>query len=228
MSTVFLEETDSLEDLFEDSKKDKIPLVFKYDPVVLSCSAWRQKTHIDLEYLVPTEEDHELANKVRRHFMDKLVLQRLKTDRISAFREKLGAFLAGNFVLTKDEIGMLYHLPYFYFEDMEMQKLIDETATVDWESPVTRTVHLVPYTKIEIKRRTGPYRQYWWIDSDRRPYCITLNEKSGSQTLYNSIWDFASIDVDAMVYPKAFAGIDQRFFYKLVGTKLKGISVKES
>lgn len=220
---VVLLDTDPFAELFGDSKPS-VPIEFKHDPLALSCGAWRLKTYMDIENIPLETQDYELADKVRQHFMNKLVMQRLKTERISSFRQKVGAFLAGNVQLTKDDIGLLYHLPHFYFEDLAVQKLIDDTAEVTPAVPKVQTVHLKPYTKIELKRRIGAIRQYWWTDSDRRPYCLSVKENTQNQSLYQSIWNFAGIDVEAHMYPKVFGGTDQRFFYKLVSPKLLGVS----
>ena len=221
MPNVIASDTDPVISLFETylDNKPKTPLSFGEDPVVLACTAHRLGNYPDLETLQPTDQDRELGSCVRKHFMNKLVIQRLQGKQPSAFREKLGAFLADNRPLYKDEIGMLYHLPYFYFEDLAREDLIATTTPVQQVAPQRYRVTLKPYANFSLKRRGGSVKQYWWVDSDLRPYCMNIKENSENQLLYQSIWDFANITVESHMYVKSFNGTD-RFHYKLVGPRL--------
>lgn len=212
-----------LTELFSDLEQPKIPMIFAEDPVVLACAAHRLGNFPDLAEITPTTEDRELGAKVRRHFMDKLVMQRLRNDKVSAFRDKLGAFLVDNRPLYNDEIGMLYRLPDFYFEDLETQELIDSTSAVAVQDPQNQTVTLKPHKCISLKRRAGAIQQYWWLDEHQRPYCLSIRESADNQPLYQSIWQFASITVEAHLFVRPFMGTN-RFHYRLVGTKLLGVN----
>ena len=57
---------DPVDELFESwiETKEKTPMVFKDDPVVLACVAWRMKTYMDFDSLQPTEEDRVLGAQV--------------------------------------------------------------------------------------------------------------------------------------------------------------------
>ena len=206
-----------------NEKKQKEPVSFPTDPVALACAAYRMQSYMDLTEIMPLQEDYDLAARVRRHFMDKLVIQRLTGNgKISAFREKLGAFLVDNRPIYKDEIGMLYHLPYFYFEDLAQEELLSKIAEVAVEQPHQRGVHLTPLSKLVLKRRGGEVRQYWWVDSEKRPYCLSVGKNTDNQPLYQSIWEFPAIDVVSHMYVKKFPGAD-RHYYRLVGAKLLGV-----
>lgn len=212
-----------LDEVFGFEKKQSSPMVFVDDPVALACCAWRHREYMDLANARPTDEDRALAVKVRRHFVEKLTLERLKNERVSEFRQKLGAFLVGNHQLLENEIGLLYRLPYFYFEDQFQQELIDKVAQVPVVQPATQRVQLTPLSSTVIKRRSGDVQQYWWIDSEYRPYCLSIRTSADNQNLYQSIWQFHSISVEAHMFVRPFPGTE-RYFYKLVGTKLLGVT----
>ena len=221
MPNVIACDTDPAVSLFETyiDDKPKTPLSFGEDPVVLACAAHRLGNYPDLEDLRPTDQDRELGSCVRKHFMNKLVIQRLQGKKPSAFREKLGAFLTDNRSLYKEEIGMLYHLPYFYFEDLARDELIAATTPVQQVEPQRHKVILKPYANFSLKRRGGSVKQYWWVDSDHRPYCMNIKESGEHHTLYQSIWDFASVTVESLMYVKPFISTD-RWYYRLVGPRL--------
>jgi|688.fasta_scaffold310662_3 hypothetical protein len=198
-------------------------MTFADDPVALACCVWRQGMYMDLADAKPTSEDRELAVKVRQHFVSKLTMERLQNDRVTAFRQKLGAFLVGNHQLLESELGLLYRLPYFYFEDLFQQELINTVTQIPLNSPTLRQIQLQPLSVTVLKRRNGDVRQFWWIDNNRQPYCLSVRSNSDNQAMYQSIWEFHSIAVEAQLFVKPFLGTD-RYYYKLVGAKLLGVT----
>ena len=222
MSTVDLElDDDPVMAIFE--QKPKVAMTFSEDPVVLACVAYRLGMYINLEDLTPLPEDRDLGARVRRHFMDKLVVQRLRGGNISAFREKLGAFLAGNRPIYRDEVGMLYHLPYFYFEDLARDELISAIRPIQPQQPFAGTVTLTPLTTLTLKRRSGAVKEFWWKDNKNQPYCISVRENSESIKLYQSLWDFANITFESQVLSRRFNGTE-RYYYRLVNAQLRGVN----
>lgn len=213
---------DEIFGLFNETKKSQ-PTVFTDDPVALSCAAYRLGNYPRLTDVTPNDEDRVFAEKIRRHFMDKLVVQRLRGQPMSDFREKLGAFLVDNRPLLDSELGILYQLPHFYVEDIETQSLIENTTEVSPSAPEHRKETLRPYKQFTLKRKGGAIRQYWWVDAASRPYCLNIRESTDHQPLYQSIWNFDSIQVEAHMYVKSFRGTS-RFYYKLVGTRLLGVA----
>lgn len=226
MSTVLLssafDDDDPMMALFEPVKPAP-PVAFHDDPVALSCAAYREGGYPRLETVTVTQPDRELAQQVRRHFMDKLVIQRLQGKPMSGFRDKLGAFLVDNRPLLENEIGILYRLPYFYHEDLAVQRMLDDTVPVEQAAPDQRTVELTPYQRIIVHRRGGAVCQYWWVDSQRQLYGLNVKENSESIHLYQSIWEFNSITVEASMFVKPFMGTD-RCFYRLVRARLLGVA----
>lgn len=223
MNNIYQElDNDPVMSIFKHTN-DSPPAVFHDDPVALSCAAYRTGGYPRWETLSVSQPDRELAQQVRKHFMNKLVIQRLRGEPMSGFRDKLGAFLVDNRPLLENEIGILYRLPYFYHEDLAVQAMLDDTVPMTWTDPVERETTLTPYQKIMSHRRGGAVRQYWWIDPDRQLYGLSVKDNVEHQNLYQSIWEFKSITVSAYMYTKPFVGTN-RFFYKLVSAKLLGVS----
>jgi hypothetical protein len=129
----------------------------------------------------------------------------------------------GNHQLLESELGLLYRLPYFYFEDLFQQELINTVTQIPLNSPTLRQIQLQPLSVTVLKRRNGDVRQFWWIDNNRQPYCLSVRSNSDNQAMYQSIWEFHSIAVEAQLFVKPFLGTD-RYYYKLVGAKLLGVT----
>ena len=177
----------------------------------------------DLEDIEITDADRELACQVRRHWLDKLTLQRLQGRTVSSFREKLGAFLVGNRPLYKDEIGMLYHLPYFYFEDLATAELVQSTAAVLPSVPERRDATLTPLKTFSLKRKHGEITQYWWTDPHNRPHCLNIKKDSEHTRLWKSLYNFSSISVNTSVSTKPFMGTD-RYYYQIYAVDLLSVA----
>jgi len=74
------------------STKEK--LSFVDDPIAMSCASWRLDqqglgSYSNLETVIVESEDRVLAAKIRKHFLDKLTLQKLRGKEQSTFRTKL-------------------------------------------------------------------------------------------------------------------------------------------
>lgn len=206
-----------------DSQPMPKVMEFKDDPVALSVAAWRQRfsdPYPDFDSVVADAADRQMANVIRAHFVSKITMQKLKSDRISQFRDKLGAFLVGNRPLYKEELGMLYHLPYFYREDLEIDELTKQIKSADADHRDTVDVIIRPIKTIEIRRRSGVATQFWWVDDQNRPYCVTVNHNNEHSTLIRSLWQFAKISVQARLHRHTSFGANHFYYYKISNMQL--------
>jgi hypothetical protein len=210
---------------FDELFRPGAEIKFSDDPVALSCAAYRLGSYHEFSNLRPLDEDYELADKICKHYIRKLTLQRLCNKNTSRFREKLGAFLVNNRPLYNNEIGMLYHLPYFYFEDLEIESLIEDTTPVVAQIPKHVEVVLRPFRTMKIKRQGGEIKKFWWVDNHKMPYCLPVRVATEHSTFYQSIFDFSSIRVSTRISTTKFWGTE-RWFYQLSHTKLLGVGDK--
>lgn len=218
---------EELDSLWWEKHSVPKPIEFTTDPVALSCAAWRQRytdPYPDLALMTPSEADHAMAQNIRNHYVAKITMQKLRSDRISQFREKLGAFLVGNRSLVKEELGMLYHLPYFYQEDLAFASTIQKTCSANEEFLGNAIVELKPLNTIETRRRSGVATQFWWTDTHNRPYCVSVVHSSEHSTLIRSLWEFSNIAVNARVHRRASYGTDKFYYYKIGNMKLLGVT----
>jgi len=200
-------------------------LKFQDDPVVLSCASWRIGNELgglwtDLdEITVITEQDRVLGATVRKHFLDQLVMAKLRGRNSSPWRAKLGAFLVGNYELTRSEVGMLYRLPYFYHEDQAVANVMKLTT------PMTQEQKQYPYgppgklhsiKRIVQHRRANKTTQFWFHDHQRWPVMIAVNHKNNLHGLMDSLFDRGSMSVAACNASwKPFYGAEDQYYILL-------------
>ena len=211
----------TLPDPYTNSPKIK----FHDDPVVLSCVSWRIGNAggglwTDLEDIKDiTQEDRVMGAAVRKHFLDQLVMAKLRGRRTSDWRSKLGAFLVGNHDLTKSEVGMLYRLPYFYHEDQAVANVMKLT------NPITQKEKGRPYDtpwKLESVERIVQYRrannttQFWFRDQQGWPVMVAVNHNNSLHGLMDSLFDWGSISLAGRNGSwKPFYGEEDRYYILL-------------
>ena len=216
----------ALPDPYTNSPKIK----FHDDPVVLSCASWRIGNAggglwTDLEDIKDiTQEDRVMGAAVRKHFLDQLVMAKLRGRRTSDWRSKLGAFLVGNHDLTKTEVGMLYRLPYFYHEDQAVANVMKLT------NPITQEQKGYPYDppwKLESIERIVQYRrannttQFWFRDHLGWPVVIAVNHNNSLHGLMDSLFDWGSISLAGRNgFWKPFYGEEDRYYILLKSFRL--------
>lgn len=199
-------------DIFTIPDTPSKPCVFNDDPVALSCYAWRQaqqgySPYQDLKLCTPELVDREMALKIRKHFLDKLTLARLRSEQMSPFRIKLGAWLVGNHELLDKDIGLVYQLPYFYTEDLKMTEICEEVETAHLQGSGLRKDHilrLTPWTLLDVHRRSNQTTQFWFKDEQNHGVRLVVRKSDEFYQLLNSFMDFNSVTVVSNTHPRKF------------------------
>jgi hypothetical protein len=231
MSTlIFAEPTINIVDLVEDLDEfakycqtgDEKVLEFRDDPLTLSCASYRvyannpnDRWH-DLDAVVVEPADREQATAIRQYYGTKLVMEALMGRKLTEFRAKMGQFLAGNHKLQRNELGMLYKIPYFYVEDTAVDRVIAETVPAKELHEITHRLHLTHHSTILQTRKSGDMKQYWFVDYQQQAYMLSGPANNPLTSLVESVFARGNIDIIARVFRKAHHGHDRnRHYYML-------------
>lgn len=143
------------------------PVIFKDDPVALaqaSYGLWKSNgiRWADLDDMKPTDEDYSRAAEIRKYYADRILITMLKNKTVSEFRKKLYGVVTNSLQLNKPDIGLLHRLPYFYEEDLAIDRVVAQTQPLTNRLMAERVES--EFTVIECvfkTRKTGEYTQFW-------------------------------------------------------------------
>lgn len=210
----------------EATKPKPVPVVYKYDPVALAMASYRiwnttGMRWVDFDDLVPLEEDIARATELRAYYAGQMTFDALKGDGLkTTFRRKLYAIVSNCHDYTKDDIGLLHRLPYFYEEDLTLDHLTQDFKSAE----VSVTKELVGVFSLHKRmlrsRRSGEYYHYW-LKQEGSPYLFKLAVKSDDvlRTLVESLFESPRM-YTAAAYYKGMQGRRKFNYIQLGGMRL--------
>lgn len=144
INTIVVDEWDTIS---EDLERPKEYLEYNADPLALVCAMLRAgkdyyeigstlegvgkrlTRHIPIDNVIESQ-DLQLAEKIRKHFRNKILMRRLKNMNISKFMLAVDELLETPRRIEKDNIRPLMKLPDFYEEDKATEALFAEHTSV--------------------------------------------------------------------------------------------------
>ena len=230
-----LDEFEDFESRLSGSPPIKKVITFKQDPIACACASYRvwketpARRWEDIDNVVVWQDDIEQAQALRTYYRERLVISALKNvnGKVSEFRRKLGALVTDQLEITKEEIGMLYRLPYFYAEDLDIDYVVENTANSKAISPVlTDSQPMVmtfsPLRKILRSRRSGEINQYWWTTGTGGiPFAFSIRTDNPLMGMIDSLFERKQVALKHRVRPSSFRGYHaDRWYYQLYDLRL--------
>lgn len=204
------------------SKKPPEPLVLKDDPVAVALACYRIWLHTgvrwaDLDNTTVHEEDRVRASELRKYYAGQMTFDALKGGGLKTeFRKKLYAIATNCHKYTKEDIGLLHRLPYFYEEDLTLDRLVTDFKSVEVSGSKEICGVFSLHNKMLRSRRSGEYYHYW-LKQEGSPYLYNLVVKSDSvlRSLVESVLD-SPREFTATAYYKGMQG-QRKFNYIQLG-----------
>jgi hypothetical protein len=176
------------------------------DPLLLSCvhhrlaiqDPYTAVSHDFMSRVIQvqiTDEDRVLAETIRRHYNDKIVLTTLRGDRITPFRQDLACFLSsdtktvdGKHQFSSKYTGMLYKLPYFYHYDKELHSVFGgeyHPLKGDELNYHTEDKQLTYIKKVTSYRKGHNPHEYWFRDHKDDRFMLSVEARSPLDDLFD-------------------------------------------
>lgn len=192
-------------------KKKDAKVKTELDLLVLSSTLYRLRNtttkegnfHIHSMSLVDSQlsnhvaqEDYVLADTIKEHFSQKLLMMQLKSQKLTNFREDMNRFLhnnyhdpAGLFVYPENFVPMAYKLPYLYDYDMKIREVFD-TDYRDISGPEVikgdKTLTHVKTIKSVVRKDSGKV-EYWFNDDRENKVMVSLEKHNPLLSLFDAI-----------------------------------------
>lgn len=131
-----------------------------------------------------TQEDRLLAQSIRTYYNGKLVVARLRNERLSAFRKDLSTVLntqidqdSGKYHYPERFAGLIYKLPYFYEYDQDLVSVFEgEYAEVTSYNNKRCTKELTFIRKLDPYRKRMHRYEYWFADNKDNRVMIVIEQ----------------------------------------------------
>jgi hypothetical protein len=196
-------------DSAETTRAKPTPITFDDDPVALSWASygvWRLGGNrwVEVKDVTAGEHDRHMADATRQYYRNRMTMQALRGQTQTEFQKNLYSVLSGDRTITSDQMGVLLKIPYFYAEDVELDRVFAQTKPVDCQRrpTVQKTETITPLGYVFRSRRRMEIHQYWWKDSDGHAvlWSAATNNPLGSlvKGLYNR---GQPLTVQAKLYP---------------------------
>lgn len=208
--------TSSPQDLL-DSQQFKI-LDLHEDPVALAWASYRRwRDHgnrwVDLHHLSTEPEDHAKSAEIRRYYADRIMISMLSKHHISDYRKKLYGVVTNTHQLAASDIGLLYRLPYFYMEDLAIDRVYEQCVTAD-QRPAERIV-----SKFEVieqvfqSRRSGEVTQFWLrAHGSNAAYLLPIKTNNPFHRLVSTLFT-STVSLSAWAHVKTHRGYYSQWRY---------------
>ncbi len=139
-----------------------------------------------------TSDDHRHAAAIRDHYSKKILMWKLKGDRMSAYREDLNSFVhSDGMKFQENMLGLAYHLPSFYEYDTQLDEVRLQVVSTKVPTKALRDSRtLKPLKRIVFKNKRMSNVQYWLQDSETDTAAmIQIDTKNPLEHLWNRIFE---------------------------------------
>lgn len=215
-----------LEELTRAEQREREPISFKDDPIAMACAsyrAWRvnfANRWLELGAVVVQPEDREKAAALKTYYRSRMTWQALQNGsaNMSAYRKKLAAIVSDTHTYTKEDIGILHRLPYFYDEDLAVDWVFEQTQDVAADtSPQEFHGQLRPLKRVLRSRRAGEYIDFYWTSPESTaPYVLVVKHDNPLISMIESFFKRPEITAKARAHYKHPRGYHHgRMYFQL-------------
>lgn len=186
-------------DILKLLHKQKVFFDTPIDSVVLACTiyrlaqeGWSEYYSLDTIGLLEKvrDPDYELAEKIRKHYGEVLIIEKLKGKTLSSFRTDLAEVLSGDGSRIDDKCrGLVVMLPHFYMYDRKIQELKETIFTHEpTANQIGVTLSLKPVTRMYRNVRNIRRKKYiYWFKVDSTGMGAKIEIEKGNVLL--PLWD---------------------------------------
>ena len=150
-----------------------------------------------------TEEDKTLAAKVRDYYSKKIMMLKLKNERMSKFTEDLNKFIHSDGTkFVEETFGLVYRLPQFYFYDTELDSIFSGRNRVVQKGKLGKEVKTLSHIGTTVvDRRTCKRNEYWFSDENDNVVALYLGKDNPLIGIFEQVIKH-SVSLEGLYYAK--------------------------
>jgi hypothetical protein len=194
------------------------------DPIVLSCTIKRLKqmhkddpTNHELNTLrkpvqvliigedqkiiTPfiTDEDRILASDIKKFYEQKIIVLKLRGEKLSDFRERLCALFSNTSnQYTDTQCKIAYKLPYFYEYDLGLIDIFGTGYSIVGDRSEEYDIKTLTYIKkLDAVKKSKPRFEYWFCDENENKVVLEVEKSNPLIPLWETHILSAPISVGA-------------------------------
>lgn len=152
-------------------------------------------------------EDYSHAERIRDYYSKKIVMWKLKGEKMSSYRNDLSTFVHSDGMKFKEEmLGLAYYLPSFYEYDVQLDevRLQVESNGITKKPMINSSRMFTPIKRITHKTKRMSVVQYWLKDTKNdHAALIQIETKNQLEHLWNHIFSTTeSIEINGNFHLK--------------------------
>lgn len=194
------------------------------DPIVLSCTIKRLKqmykddpTNHELNTLLKpvrvlivgedqkiiapfiTDEDRILASDIKKHYEQKIIVLKLRGEKLSDFRERLCTLFSNTSnQYTDTQCKIAYKLPYFYEYDLGIIEIFGTEYSIVGGKAEERDKKTLTYIKkLDANKKSKPRFEYWFRDENGNKVALEVEKSNPLIPLWETHIATTPISVEA-------------------------------
>jgi hypothetical protein len=152
-------------------------------------------------------EDHAHAERIRDYYSKKIIVWKLKGEKMSSYRNDLSTFVHSDGTkFREDMLGLAYYLPAFYEYDIQLDDVrLQVQPTGITKKPMINSSRIfTPIKRITQKTKRISSVQYWLKDTKSdHAAMIQIETKNQLEHLWNHIFNTSdSIEINGNFHLK--------------------------
>jgi hypothetical protein len=156
----------------------------------------------------------EWSEKIRSYYKNKYFINRFKNREVSQFQQTVEAIISQDHVIKENQFAPLFKLPYFYLEDVEVEKVIKDSESIKLKVPNIIDDDFTFVAKVKrFGKRDNRYVRFLLQNSKKQLLSIVITENNTSFPLWNCLYESSSsINYKGHVNTSKFKGTDFYFY----------------
>lgn len=198
--------------------------VFSDDPLALSITSYliwknnpgRRWVPVS-EVGRPSYEARDMAAEIRKYYLHRSTMKVLMGQTPTEFQYKMNGFLADIRPLKIDEQGLLYRIPYFYQEDLALDRVFEGAEQIEQDGPLlystTNHTTLTPILEVLKSRKSGDFCQFWFSDTSGHRCVFEVKSDNKLLSIFRSLFKQPKLPVSGYAKMEALRGSHIRTRY---------------